>query len=646
MLYGVLVLAFAAVAGLGLNYVFNPSSPAASAVRTATVERGVVQTTETSTGNIAGASTASLDFSTSGTVTAVDVAVGDHVHAGEVLAKIDPSQAEAALSSARASLAAAQQNLATAQQGGSSSTKTSNKATLVNDQSSLAAAEQQLGSDETALATAQSQLAADESLGCPTSGSSSAGSTGASSGSSASSSSSSSASSSGSSTGTGSSGSTGSSGTSGSSGSPSSSSTGTTAAAESSAVALASTAAPSASTGAASGVSARTATLSGSVDPNGASTSYSFLYGRSSSLDESTPAEIVGSGTSATTVTFTLTNLRPDTTYGFRIVATNAYGTVEGAVVNLTTEKTSCATDRETVTSDAQTVQHQTAAVNQAKLALAAQQASIAETAQTNATTIEQDRATVDTDQATVSSDETALAGTTITSPITGTVTAVNGSAGETVSAGTSTVSSAAALATSSSSSSASGGSGSSSGFITVTNLGSLDVVVSFPEADIGQVAVGQPATVTLAALTSTELPGKVTWVSPTSTVSSNVVDYDVTIALGDPPSTVRDGMTADVSVVTATESGVLYVPSSAITTVGTRSTVTVLQGKKQVTRQVVTGLVGSSTTQVVSGLKAGEQVVLPTVSVSSTASSGTSGAFVGRGFGRGGGGFLRRLGG
>jgi multidrug efflux pump subunit AcrA (membrane-fusion protein) len=216
---------------------------------------------------------------------------------------------------------------------------------------------------------------------------------------------------------------------------------------------------------------------------------------------------------------------------------------------------------------------------------------------------------------------------------------------GETVSAGTSTVSSAAELATSSGTSSGSGGSGSSSGFITVTNLGRLDVVVSFPEADIGQVAVGQPAAVTLAALPSTELPGRVTWISPTSTVSNNVVDYDVTISLGDPPATVRDGMTADVSVVTATESGVLYVPSSAITTVGTRSTVTVLQGKKEVTKQVVTGLVGSSTTQIVSGLTVGEKVVLPTVSVSPAASSSSTSGGGGAIFG-GGGGFVRRLGG
>jgi macrolide-specific efflux system membrane fusion protein len=96
--------------------------------------------------------------------------------------------------------------------------------------------------------------------------------------------------------------------------------------------------------------------------------------------------------------------------------------------------------------------------------------------------------------------------------------------------------------------------------------------------------------------------------------------------------------MTADVSVVVQTATNTLELPSAAITTTGPISTVTVLaNGVKKVTT-VTTGLVGDSTTQIKSGLKAGEVVVEPVASVSAASSTGTSST--GGGFPGGGGGF------
>jgi multidrug efflux pump subunit AcrA (membrane-fusion protein) len=154
----------------------------------------------------------------------------------------------------------------------------------------------------------------------------------------------------------------------------------------------------------------------------------------------------------------------------------------------------------------------------------------------------------------------------------------------------------------------------------------------------------GETATITLPALTSANVTGTVTAVASTSTVVSNVVTYDVTIALNDPPSTVKVGMTADVSVVVQTAANTLELPSAAITTTGPISTVTVLaNGVKKVTR-VTTGLVGDSTTQIESGLKAGQLVVEPVASVAASSSTGTSstggGLTGGGGFSGGGAGF------
>ena len=59
-----------------------------------------------------------MSFATGGTVTAVDVALGQQVNAGQVLATLDPGPAQAALTAAQDNLTAAQDNLALAQGGG------------------------------------------------------------------------------------------------------------------------------------------------------------------------------------------------------------------------------------------------------------------------------------------------------------------------------------------------------------------------------------------------------------------------------------------------------------------------------------------------------------------------------------------------
>jgi multidrug efflux pump subunit AcrA (membrane-fusion protein) len=145
-----------------------------------------------------------------------------------------------------------------------------------------------------------------------------------------------------------------------------------------------------------------------------------------------------------------------------------------------------------------------------------------------------------------------------------------------------------------------------------------------------------------MSALSSTEVTGVVTAVSPTSSVVSNVVTYPVTVALTNPPSTVKEGMTAQVAVIVQTADNVLQLPSAAITTTGSISTVKVLSNGVQTVTRVTLGLVGSTYTEITSGLHEGQTVVEPTASVSGTSSTGSSpfsgggGGFPGGGLGGG----------
>jgi len=89
---------------------------------------------------------------------------------------------------------------------------------------------------------------------------------------------------------------------------------------------------PSAATEAATGVTVSGAKLHGAVNPNGAKTTYQFEYGTTTSYGSKAPGspEEVGSGTSSVEVSETIGGLEPNTNYHFRVVATNAAGTVYG----------------------------------------------------------------------------------------------------------------------------------------------------------------------------------------------------------------------------------------------------------------------------------------------------------------------------
>jgi hypothetical protein len=81
---------------------------------------------------------------------------------------------------------------------------------------------------------------------------------------------------------------------------------------------------PSEVTAAASAVASSSATLNGVVTPDGEDVTYSFEYGTSPALGQSTPTQDAGSGTQPELVQTTLTGLTPSTQYFFRLDTTSA----------------------------------------------------------------------------------------------------------------------------------------------------------------------------------------------------------------------------------------------------------------------------------------------------------------------------------
>lgn len=226
---------------------------------------------------------------------------------------------------------------------------------------------------------------------------------------------------------------------------------------------------------------------------------------------------------------------------------------------------------------------------------------------------------------------------TALRAPISGTIASVSGSVGETVS-GESSAAAGSSSAESggggigglgsvggSSSSNSSSSSASSSAFIVLSQLGRLKMEVSFSESDIGKVKVGQPATVSVSSMEGTELAGRVTKVDvlPSEGSSGGVVEYPATITLTQSAKGVRAGMSASAEVVVEQVSNALSVTSEAVSSGPGGGSVTVLEGGREAQRSVTTGLKGDETTQILSGLEAGETVVLPEI----TAAAGGEGS-------------------
>jgi HlyD family secretion protein len=194
------------------------------------------------------------------------------------------------------------------------------------------------------------------------------------------------------------------------------------------------------------------------------------------------------------------------------------------------------------------------------------------------------------------------------------------------------------------SSSSTSSSSTSSSSAITIVDRSTLHIDINLSETDAAKVQVGQPVTLTFDALPNVTLNGKVATVAPAATVSQNVVTYPVQVEFDPGTAPVKVGMSATADILTQQINNAIVVPSRAVQTVGNSKAVTVLQGsdREPVTVQVETSATSNGQTEILSCVNTGAQclqpgdvLAIPTTTTTTTAQGGNRGGF--GGFGGGG---------
>jgi HlyD family secretion protein len=160
--------------------------------------------------------------------------------------------------------------------------------------------------------------------------------------------------------------------------------------------------------------------------------------------------------------------------------------------------------------------------------------------------------------------------------------------------------------------------------------------MVSLPlnEVDIAKIKSGQKATVTFDAVSDLSIAAKVADVDAVGTVSQGVVTYNVDVVFLTEDERIKPGMSASVSIAADVRADVLTVPNAAVK----NGTVQVLpnvsnpsvdaqtQGIASATPPesipVQTGLASDQSTEITSGLKEGDWIVVRTITPSATTAS------------------------
>jgi len=134
-------------------------------------------------------------------------------------------------------------------------------------------------------------------------------------------------------------------------------------------------------------------------------------------------------------------------------------------------------------------------------------------------------------------------------------------------------------------------------------------------ESDIGKVYLGQPARIKVESFKDKTFTGKVTKISPMGVEKDNVTTFEVRVSINNPEGVLKAMMTANAEIILEEHKNVLQIPEgSIIYDKDKKASVEVpepkaKEGKKKVAVNI--GISNGAKTELLSGLKEGDQVVL-----------------------------------
>lgn len=161
---------------------------------------------------------------------------------------------------------------------------------------------------------------------------------------------------------------------------------------------------------------------------------------------------------------------------------------------------------------------------------------------------------------------------------------------------------------------------------------------VSLNEVDVSKVAVGQKATLTFDAIDELSISGEVGEIDILGTVSQGVVTYGVKILFDTQDERVKPGMSVNAEIITEIKQDILLIPNSAIKTQGNANYVEMFTNTTSTTppqqQTIETGISNDTSTEIISGLKEGDQIIEKTSTTGATTTTTSSKSIFGGGGG------------
>ena len=134
-------------------------------------------------------------------------------------------------------------------------------------------------------------------------------------------------------------------------------------------------------------------------------------------------------------------------------------------------------------------------------------------------------------------------------------------------------------------------------------------------ESDIGKVYLGQPARIKVESFKDKTFNGKVTKISPMGVEKDNVTTFEVRVSINNPGGELKAEMTANAEIILEEHKNVLQIPEGSIVYDNQKKASVEVpdpkgkEGKRKIAVNI--GISNGAKTELLSGLKEGDQVVL-----------------------------------
>ncbi len=145
---------------------------------------------------------------------------------------------------------------------------------------------------------------------------------------------------------------------------------------------------------------------------------------------------------------------------------------------------------------------------------------------------------------------------------------------------------------------------------VSIISDNKLEIESNISEVNIGKITIGNTVEITLDAYPGESWSGTVSYIDPGETIVDGVVNYKVKVAILNPDSKIKSGLTANLNIETAKKSGALVVPLYAVATKSGGSYVKKVSGDTSEEVLVNLGIVGQDgSVEIISGLNEGDKV-------------------------------------